>query len=143
MIQVSEYIWRGPRPVSKQWLKDLGFQTVINLESGTFEALHDDTYEGENDETGFSEIGIQLSWLFPPDRNVLVLLAYFLSNLEEHNVKTYVHCLAGKDRTGMVIAAHRILNENWPIKKAIFEMKYFGFHTWIYWFWIPTLRRLT
>lgn len=34
----------------------------------------------------------------------------------------YVHCHGGNDRTGLVIALHRVFNEGWPVMKAYREM---------------------
>ena len=39
----------------------------------------------------------------------------------------YVHCYRGKDRTGTMIAAYRILIEGWTTKDALGEMQEFGF----------------
>ena len=48
----------------------------------------------------------------------------------------YVHCRDGVDRTGMVIAYHRIHNQGWKRSTAIAEMKALGMHPWyFYWAW--------
>lgn len=41
-----------------------------------------------------------------------------------------IHCVHGSDRTGTVVAAYRIVFENWPKEKAIQEMleTQYGFH---------------
>jgi protein tyrosine/serine phosphatase len=39
-----------------------------------------------------------------------------------------VHCSAGADRTGYIIARYRILEQNWPLEKAYKEMRKF-WHT--------------
>ena len=39
----------------------------------------------------------------------------------------YIHCIHGRDRTGLAIALYRIKAENMPIKKAIAEAKSLGF----------------
>jgi protein-tyrosine phosphatase len=38
----------------------------------------------------------------------------------------FVHCQAGKDRTGLVVAVYRILVDGWDVEEAIAERKRFG-----------------
>ena len=38
----------------------------------------------------------------------------------------FVHCQAGKDRTGLVVAVYRILVDGWSVDDAIAERKTFG-----------------
>lgn len=38
----------------------------------------------------------------------------------------YVHCEAGKGRTGVAVACYRMAVEKWPVKKATEEAKKFG-----------------
>lgn len=54
----------------------------------------------------------------------------------------FVHCRWGVDRTGMAVAAYRILTEAWDYDKAVDEMLAHGFHKFPYGFWIKTLREL-
>jgi tyrosine-protein phosphatase OCA1 len=35
----------------------------------------------------------------------------------------FVHCHAGKDRTGMIIGCYRIFHDGWPTRKALAEAK--------------------
>ena len=52
-----------------------------------------------------------------------------------------MHCAEGKDRTGYVIAAYRIVEQRWSADDAIQEM--FDFHYNPLWFGNPAfLRRL-
>lgn len=39
----------------------------------------------------------------------------------------FVHCRAGKDRTGMIAAAYRIKYHGWSIEQAVKEMVLYGF----------------
>lgn len=41
---------------------------------------------------------------------------------------TYIHCLHGEDRTGLVVALYRILVQGWTVKRAKQEMYDNGFH---------------
>ena len=42
----------------------------------------------------------------------------------------FIHCWHGSDRTGVMVAAYRIVIENWSKEKAIkeFRNKKFGYH---------------
>lgn len=42
------------------------------------------------------------------------------------NSPCYVHCQAGKGRTGVAVASYRMAVEGWPPEKAIAEAKKFG-----------------
>jgi len=56
-------------------------------------------------------------------------------NLFEHNldylfgsgVPTYIHCMQGKDRTGLVAAVYRCKYQGWDCNRAIAEAKKLGF----------------
>lgn len=39
---------------------------------------------------------------------------------------TLVHCAQGRNRTGIMVAAYRVIVENWPADRAIREMKKHG-----------------
>ena len=54
-------------------------------------------------------------------RDVKMLLDLF-----DSNERVLVHCKAGRDRTGFVIASYRILRQNWPLPRAMEEMEAHG-----------------
>ncbi|MDP2927460.1 MAG: dual specificity protein phosphatase family protein [Candidatus Omnitrophota bacterium] len=39
----------------------------------------------------------------------------------------FVHCQAGKDRTGMICAAYKMKYDNWSLENALFEMLVYGY----------------
>lgn len=55
------------------------------------------------------------------------LLSYDLYNLLMENGPTFVHCIEGKDRTGMVIAMFKCKYMDWSFKEAIEEARSLGF----------------
>lgn len=55
------------------------------------------------------------------------LLKYNLNDLVNPKVGTFVHCLHGRDRTGLFIALVRCLLDNWDCRQAIKEAKQIGF----------------
>ena len=48
---------------------------------------------------------------------------------------TFVHCEHGQDRTGLVIAMHRVQNCGWQKQDAEAEMLEHGFHTLLFGLW--------
>ena len=53
----------------------------------------------------------------------------------------YFHCRRGKDRTGMVRAAFRVLHQNWDVERAIKEMDDLGHAKFPYFWWQPHLKK--
>lgn len=50
----------------------------------------------------------------------------------------FVHCTAGSDRTGVMVAVYRVMEQNWPVDQAAQELPRFGFHQ----VWVPALKYL-
>ena len=70
-----------------------------------------------------------LGWSPPGNAQV----AEFLKVLQQDPAqKTFVHCYYGEDRTGVMVAAYRIAQQNWTADQAITEMDSFGFHYYLY-----------
>lgn len=49
-----------------------------------------------------------------------------LLDLFDRKERVLVHCKAGRDRTGFVIASYRILRQHWPLLRAVEEMEAHG-----------------
>lgn len=129
MIQFDTHLFRGPRPPSMQWLKDNGFNKVINLQSGTFEFFHQDAYESQKGfDFGIDEKCFFWSDIFAPRVHSLRHIATLLDIWNNHGVKSYIHCLHGKDRTGMAVAAYNIMYKNMSVGLASKQMFDAGFH---------------
>lgn len=136
MEKVSDNLYRGPRPKSYADLKPLDFSTVVSLEKGYYDFLHDDDLEKESPASfGLSPYKIKCSDIFPPN---FIQVTKFLA-ITKFCRLTYVHCLHGVDRTGFMVAAYRMSVENWTYKEAVKEMFSKGFHKWPYIWWVPFL----
>jgi len=62
---------------------------------------------------------------FPKDR----IFAEFITLIRENpGKKIFVHCRVGDDRTGMMVAAYRMVEEGWSAEKAKQEMLTYGFN---------------
>lgn len=93
----------------------------------------------EGDAVGLRCYAHPLGALLPPTLEELKLAVKLIRIRKDGGI--YVHCEHGVDRTGMVIAAYRILVQEWPVEQAIKEMLDNGFHR-AYFYWIPQLWRL-
>lgn len=138
IIKVDAKLYRGPRPSSYADAKAIGATAVVDLESGAYEALHDDTYEHEKPEDfGLKAFHIRCSDILPPD-NAAVLR---FINIVDKETCVFVHCLHGQDRTGFMCAAYRMLRQKWTYKQATDEMYSLGFHKFPYLVWVHCLKK--
>lgn len=123
--RVSQQVARGERPnVAK--LRDLcarGFRSTVNLcaetpegdapdlrKAGLLDAMATTRFPVEdNHEPQISQVGDFLDYALDPA-----------------NAPTYVHCEAGKGRTGVMIACYRMAVMGWDCHDALTEAKNFG-----------------
>jgi protein tyrosine/serine phosphatase len=63
----------------------------------------------------------------PTESSVIDFLKIFDTR---ENIKVFVHCFHGVDRTGLMCAMYRIVVQGWDKQSAISEMKRNGFHFW-------------
>lgn len=118
--QISPELYRGaqPTPVGFKTLKKMGIKTVVSLRS-----FHTDRRKIRGSGLRFAHMYCQ-AW-HPESEDV----ARFLKLMEDKkNHPVFVHCLHGSDRTGMMVAAYRIVEQGWDIDDAARETHNFGFH---------------
>ena len=149
IFKASENIYRGPRPKSFFDLKPYGIKYVFNLQSGAYEKFTDSDYEFEDArDFGMREFMFQMGDIIPASalilRKIIAELVYFSKDVGSKALdgNCYIHCLHGKDRTGMVVAAYRILEQGWSYKRAFREMDEYGFHNFPYFWWKRQLKKL-
>lgn len=149
ITQIDTNLWRGPRPDSMDELKSLGIRQIINLEVGWFELFHG--LEGREKDQAFASLisydHVPISdWMFPTQKELDRILTILRTTVDTppngRGIKTYIHCLHGQDRTGLVCAIYRVKVQRWGIERAIQEMIDMGFHQVPYeWLgWIRELR---
>ena len=130
-------LWRGSKPDKDgvAWLIQQGVRTIVNLE-----LLHDDQQTFEQvrpDKKGKYQIGYYRIRDWEPFPAIATGLtdkhvANFLAVMQAAPKPVYVHCRSGENRTGLMVAAYRVIVEGEGksnvIEAAINEMEsYHGF----------------
>jgi len=123
LYQITPQLYRSaqPRQSDVPRLQALGIRTIIN-----FRARH-------RDENAFTMPGVKLvhipmdTWKIGDQQIVHAMLA-IESALKDGPV--LIHCQHGADRTGVVSAMYRILNQGWTPGQASRELERgnYGFH---------------
>ncbi len=123
---VTPGIWRSAKlnPESLKRMKTYGLKTIINL-------LSNDECEPWEDKVA-KQMGIQV-YHFPllgskvaPSKTVDAVLSILEDPARQ---PVLVHCAAGKDRSGMIIAAYRIAHTDWSFRNIFQEMMMYGYDT--------------
>ncbi len=120
-FKVSSTFTRGSRiddPKGYDKLKAQGFKSIVDL-----------TLEGTNDgklapKAGLNTLNVRILDNSAPSTKQMVQLLDFVSKPE--NQPAYVHCEAGKGRTGVATACYRMAIEGWTPDQALAEGKKYG-----------------
>lgn len=121
-------LWRGGKvdAAGAQALVGLGVKTVVNLE-----LLHDDmdefcTARSEHPaQVGYYRIQEWEPFVVIAPQRLDEHLAEFIAIARTQPKPLYVHCRSGQNRTGVMVAAYRVLIENSDIEAAVAEMGQF------------------
>jgi tyrosine-protein phosphatase SIW14 len=119
---VAPGIYRGSAPAGEGFdtLKRLGIRTVVNLRH----------YHGTSEEKECRRRGIAYERVVlessdaPGDADVKRFLELVTDPARR---PLYFHCWRGKDRTGAMCAAYRLVVEAWSLEEARNEMEAYGF----------------
>jgi protein tyrosine phosphatase (PTP) superfamily phosphohydrolase (DUF442 family) len=128
--QVNERLYRGAQPldggVSK--LRELGVNTVINLR-GTSNRTRAE--EAEARALGLNYFNVALpNWGRPQDDRIVRIME--LINAPE-NGRVFIHCKAGVDRTGLIVAIYRMTHDGWSSDRALAEAEQLGMRRTQFW----------
>jgi protein tyrosine phosphatase (PTP) superfamily phosphohydrolase (DUF442 family) len=106
--RVSENLYRGGQPSKRnlELLRSLGVTTVINLrreDESTWRAE-----EAEALRLGMHFMHFPFYGIFGADK---LFVERILSEMKKGHV--YIHCKNGRDRTSLMVALYRVLEEDW------------------------------
>ena len=133
----SNVLWRGAKPDKDDaaWLVEQGVRTIVNLE-----LLHDDKAAFEQAHPS-NNGRYELAYFRVRDWEPLPVIApklsdnhvaHFLAIMSEAPKPVYVHCRSGQNRTGVMVAAYRVIVEGEgddnAIEKAVKEMEAYQGH---------------
>jgi protein tyrosine phosphatase (PTP) superfamily phosphohydrolase (DUF442 family) len=118
--RISDALYRGAQPTAEgmRELEKLGVKTVVNLRS-----FHSDRDELRG--TGLRYAHIECKAWHPEEEDVVRFLAILR---DPANQPVFVHCQHGADRTGMMVASYRVVEQGWTTEQATEELPRFGFH---------------
>jgi tyrosine-protein phosphatase SIW14 len=120
--EVTASLYRGGQP------SDAGFESLAKMGVGIVIDFREGGRENEREQVtkrGMQYISIPWHCAHPDHQTV----AKFLGALRENSgKKVFVHCHAGVDRTGVMIAAYRMNEQGWTNWEAFKEMEAFGFN---------------
>jgi protein tyrosine phosphatase (PTP) superfamily phosphohydrolase (DUF442 family) len=128
--KVSERLFRGaqPRAGGVQRLAELGINTIINLRGASNSTRSE---EAEARRVGLNYFNIALpNWGRPQDGRIRRILNIIGA---PESGRVFVHCKEGLDRTGMVVALHRIMHEQWKTSDALAEAERVGMRRIQFW----------
>ncbi|MFZ6720871.1 dual specificity protein phosphatase family protein [Undibacterium sp. Ji49W] len=124
LFRVTPVFYRSAQLQSKDLglLQALGIKTVVSLRS-----FHSDDKVLKNSGIKLQRIGIN-TWDIN-DKNVIAALRALQA--AEKDGPVLLHCMHGADRTGLVTAMYRILNQGWTKDQALEELTKggYGYHS--------------
>jgi protein tyrosine/serine phosphatase len=122
---VSPGIYRGALPglAGLRYLKSIGVKTIINLDGDRSDARDEAAWAKH---LGLRMVAVPMSFFWrPKNRDVNKALAALR---DPRLYPIYVHCHAGKDRTGLIVGLHRVEVQGMSPYRAYAEMLHYGFH---------------
>ena len=128
--QVTDKLYRGgqPREGGLRRLRELGIDTIVNLR-GTSKTTKAE--EAEARALGFNYFNVPLpNWGRPQDERVRRALLIIAA---PQNGRVFVHCRDGVDRTGTIVALHRITHQGWKTSDALAEAELRGMRRIQFW----------
>jgi protein tyrosine phosphatase (PTP) superfamily phosphohydrolase (DUF442 family) len=112
--RVTPELYRGAQPdaAGMRKLKELGIKTIVNLR-----LAHSDA-----DEIGGLDIASEHIRIDPFKPEMDELVRFLRVATDPNRTPVFVHCQRGIDRTGLAVAAYRIVVCRWTKTQALDEM---------------------
>lgn len=127
LFRVDDKLYRSEQLIAedKQAILDANIKSMINLRF--FKRHSDAKVFADNPSIQLINLPL-LTWRI---RATDLARALFLIEQNQKHGAVLVHCYHGADRTGIVIAMYRIIQQNWTIEQAKQEMQEggFGYHS--------------
>lgn len=120
--EVTPTLFRGAQPSERGFesLAKMGVSIVVDLREG------DQVQREQKEVTALGMKFVAISWNCTEPKDEY--FSKFLSLLRNNpGKKVFVHCHAGVDRTGMMIASYRMAEQGWTSEESMREMKTFGY----------------
>lgn len=121
LYAISDSVYRSEQPSRKAFkeLEEYGFKTVIN-----FRRLWNDNRKARDTDLNLVHLPMRTAKLTEAE----VIEALKAVNNAQKPI--LLHCWHGSDRTGVIVAAYRMVFENWTKEDAISEFRHtdFGYH---------------
>lgn len=122
--QVSPTVYRGAQPSQAGFhtLESYHVKTVINLRDS------DDSREAQMArDAGMNYIHLPLD----AEKVTAADARHFLDLLATAPAPVFVHCMVGRDRTGLAVAAYRVMVQGWSKDAALRDLNAHG-HFWLF-----------
>lgn len=123
--QVDSLVFRSGQPSSSEMrnLERAGFKTILNLRN-----IQDDDFESRDTKLIIKHLPIRTKAMNQDD------IIEALRIIRDSEKPILVHCLHGSDRTGVVVAAYRMVFQGWSKLKAVeeFSKPGFGYHDMLF-----------
>ncbi|MBX9691282.1 MAG: tyrosine-protein phosphatase [Cyanobacteria bacterium] len=126
---VSPILLRGGQPRGKglEQLKAAGVKTIVNLRDGEKDIAREKL---EVERLGLKYVSIPMS---PFKSASKAQIEKFISIFNDDAAQPiFVHCRAGRDRTGTMVAIYRLETSDWTADKTYNEMVSYGFHQFFF-----------
>lgn len=123
LYRITPMLYRSEQPTAlgMQNLEKLGIRTVINLRW-----FNDDAKEATGTRLRTERVRM-VTWDVD-DKHVIAVMRMLR---DPANGPYLIHCQHGADRTGLMSAMYRVLEQGWTVDEAIAELKGggFGYHS--------------
>ena len=127
-VVTADVLWRGAKPAEDgaAWLIQHRVGTIVNLE-----LLHDDQRVfGQANLADADRYEVDYFHILDWEPNAILApallddhIAHFLAVVGAQPKPIYVHCRSGQNRTGVMVAAYRVIVEGASADAAIAEMR--------------------
>ena len=122
--KVNNHIYRGGQPEAKEYidLAAMGIKTVIDLREDPERYAR-----GSAEGAGLRYINLPLNSKRPPTEAESDRFLQLVN--DDRNWPVFVHCAAGRHRTGALLAVYRMEMDGWDARRAYGEMKDYKFYS--------------